>query len=308
MTDAYEEEQHGPYDHPVIATLAGCVVLVAGVVAAPYFLPAQPQMTLLYAGLSAGFVLWLIGFAVTTRLSSIGWIAGSLAILLGAGALAGHLTHRQYEAGTRQDPSSFAEIGFGPAGNVVLPKDASARGPVSRLYAASVAADASERRDYDAALAKFGVGNLSSPYLLEQNPQTIAKCGDLAAIKAMAADHAAKRAARAGEIGKAIDAAAIDAGLKDAIRTIAVPGGDDARLAAQTAFLDNTAELCALLARRGSWYNNNAYFGFNSGGDGARYKALQAKRAEAAAASEKLDKDAVVRIKAAQEKVRAALS
>lgn len=307
MSDEYDAELGGPHDHPVIAALAGCVVLVAATVLVPHFLPAQPQTTLVGTGVAAGFALWLIGFVVTTRLSSLGWKAGSLAFLLGVGALAGYLTHRQYEAGGREDPSSFAEIAFGPQGNPILPRDASGRGTVSRLYAEAVAADASERRDYDAALAKFGVGNLSSPYLLAQNPQTIARCGDLAGIRTLAQEQAGKRAERAEAIGKAIDAAAFDAPMKEAIRTIAAPGGADGRLASQLAFLDGTAELCALLAKR-SWYNANAYFGFNSGGDAARYKALQAKRAEAAGASEKIDKDAMARIKAAQEQVRAALS
>ncbi|RYY27423.1 MAG: hypothetical protein EOP62_07580 [Sphingomonadales bacterium] len=307
MTDEYETAYHGPYAHPVIATLAGCAVLVLAAILVPRMLPAQPQMTLIGAALAAAFVLWLIGLIVTTRLAGLGWIAGSLLILLGAGALTGYLTHRQYDAVGREDPSSFAQIEFGPQGNAILPKNASTRGPISKLFAASVAADTSERRDYDTALAKFGVGNLSSPYLLKQNPQTIAKCGDLAGMKTLAQSHVTKRAERAAEIGKAIDAAALDTGLKDAIRAIAAPAGEDPRLGIQTAFLDSTAELCALLAKRG-WYDENGYFGFNSGGDAARYKALQAKRAEAAAASEKLDKDAVVRMKAEQEKVRAALS
>ncbi|RYE00567.1 MAG: hypothetical protein EOP61_13575, partial [Sphingomonadales bacterium] len=95
MTDEYEMEPHGPYAHPVIATLAGCVVLVAGTLLAPHFLPARPQMMLIGAGAAAGFIVWLIGLAVTTRRANFGWIAGSLLVLLGAGALAGVLTHRQ---------------------------------------------------------------------------------------------------------------------------------------------------------------------------------------------------------------------
>ena len=307
MHDNYDAEPGGPHDHPVIATLAGCAVLIAGAVTVPHLLPAYPQAMLVGGFAAAGFVLWLIGFAVTTRLSGLGWNAGSLAILLGAGALAGYLTHRQYEAGGRQDPSSFADLEFGAQGMPILPRDIASRGPISRLFAASVQADAEERREYDAVLAKFGVGNLSSPYLLAQNPHTIAKCGDVEAMKALVRAHAGKRAARASEIGKAIDAAALDAAMKDAIRSIAAPAGEDLRLANQLVFLDGTAELCALLAKRG-WHNDNAYFGFNSGGDAARYKALQAKRAEAAGANEKLDKDAAARMKAAQEKVRAALS
>ncbi|RYE01932.1 MAG: hypothetical protein EOP61_09870 [Sphingomonadales bacterium] len=307
MTDDYQGDLHGPHDHPVIATLAGCAVLIAGAVAAPHLLPAQPQAILLGAGAAAGFVLWLAGFTVTTRLSNFGWIAGSLAILLGAGTLAGYLTHRQYEASVRQDPSSFADLAFSPAGAPILPRDVEARGPISRLFAASVQADGNERREFDAAMAKLGMGNLNSPYLLTQNPQTIAQCGELESVKALANGQAAKRAERKQAIGQAIDSATLDASLKQAIRAIAAPAGGDALQANQLAGIDATAQLCALLAKRG-WYNDNGYFGFNSGGDAVRYKALQARRAALASEGEKLDKDAVTRIKAEQEKVQAALS
>lgn len=309
MTEDQEASLHGPHDHPVIATLAGCAVLVAAAVLAPRFLPAHPWETLIGAGAGAGFLLWLIGFVVTTRRSTLAWKAGSLLILIGAGALAGHLAHRQYEASGRQDPSSFAEMEFGPQGIPILPKDVASRGPVSRLFAASVQADASERRAYDAALATLGVGNLSSPYLLTQNPQTIAKCADREAIKTLALQHAATRAERGAALGREIQIAGFGAPLKEAIRAIALPDARhaDAKYRNQLRFIDATAELCTLLAKRG-WVNDNGYFGFNAGGDAARYKALQAQRAALASESEKLDKDALARMKAAQEKVRAALS
>lgn len=308
MTDDYEAEQHGPYDHPVLATLAGCVVLVAAAVLVPRILPAYPQMTLVGAGAGAGFVLWLIGFVATIRLSSLGWKAGSLAIMIGAGALAGLLAHRQYEAGGRQDPSSFAEIEFGPQGAPILPRDASARGPVSRAFAASVQGTVAERRAYEGALGKFGAGNLNSPYMLAQNPQALSRCGDLDAIRTLVRGHAARRGEREAEIGRAIDAAAIGAPLKDAIREMAAPAiAGDPLLANQLAGIDATAELCALLAKRG-WSNANGYFGFANGADSARFKTLQARRAALASEAEKLDRDRVTRMKAAQEKLRGLLS
>lgn len=309
MNDELDADVHGPHDHPVIATLAGCAVLVAGAILVPRMLPAQPQTTLIGAFVAAGFILWLIGFVVTTRLASLGWKAGSLAIVLGAGALAGVLTHRQYEAGGREDPSSFADMRFGPQGNLILAKGAASRGPISRLFAASVQADTNDRRVLETALGKFGAGNLNSPYLLTQNPQAMAHCGDLESLKTQVRAMAAKRAERADEIGRAIDDAQLSMSLKQAIRAIAVAdtGANDPLLANQLAGMQATAELCALLAKRG-WYNANGYFGFNSGGDMTRYKSLQAKRAALASEAEHLDQDAVARMKSAQQKVQAELS
>ncbi|HEX8301190.1 hypothetical protein [Sphingomonas sp.] len=308
MEDFYEAELRGPHDHPVLATLAGCAVLVAAALLVPRMLPAYPHMILVGAGAAMGFVLWLIGLAVTTRHSRLGWIAGSLAILLGAGALAGTLAHRQYEAGGRADPSTFAEIEFGPEGAPILPKDAASRGPISRLFAESVQADARGRREYMETLGKLGVGNLNSPYLLAQNPQTLANCGKLDEVRAMAGKHSGERGRRRAELGRAIDRAAIDGGLKQAIGEMAFPHGKaDPVLANQLASLDATAELCALLARRG-WYNANAYFGFNSGADAARYKAIQARRARLASEAEKIDKASVEHMKQGQAKLQALLS
>lgn len=306
MMDDYDG---GPHDHPVIATLVGCAILIVAAVVVPKLLPVQPQAVLLGGFAAAGFVLWLIGFAATTRLSTLGWMAGSLAILLGAGALAGYLAHRQYEAGGRQDPSSFAEIEFGPQGAPVLPQDAASRGPVSKLFAASVQADASERRALQDAFGKVGAGNLNGPYLLSQNPQATAHCGELEAIGTLTRSHAARRAERAGEIARAVDAASFGAALKDAIRTIALPdrAKADPLLENQLAGVKATSELCALLAKHG-WYNDNGYFGFNSGADMGRYKELQARRAAIASEAERLDRAAMERMKQGQEKLQALLS
>ena len=310
MLEQDDAAPHGPYDHPVIATLAGCAVLVAGAILVPRLLPAWPQATLIGAGAGAGFVLWAIGYAVTTRLSTIGWKAGSLAILLGAGALAGLLAHRQYEAGGREDPSTFAEIEFGPQGDAILPPNAETRGPVSRLFAAAAQDETKERRAFSDAMGKLGVGNLNNPYPLEQNPKILTRCGEISALKAMVDEQAAKRAKRNGELLKAIEAAGLGDEIKSAIAAMAVPGGADAPDAVQAnqrATAETTAELCAMLAKRG-WVNDNAYFAFRNGGDTARYKALQARRAALAGEAEKIGKDAVAARKAAQEKVRATLS
>lgn len=301
---------HRPHDHPVIATLAGCAVLIAAALLIPYLLPVQPQMTLVAACAAAGFVLWVIGFAATTRHSTPGWKAGSLVILLAAGALAGYLAHRQYEAGGRQDPSTFAEIEFGPQNNPVVPADATSRGPISKLFAGAVLEDGKERRTFTEAMGKLGVGNLNNPYPLEQNPKVLSQCGEFAALKTMVREHAANRARRNAELLKAIEGAGLDTALREAVAAMAVPGAAaraDAVEANQAATVDATVELCTMLAKR-SWYNANAYFAFPTFADTDKYKALQARRAALAGEAEKIGKDAVAAMKAAQEKVRAALS
>lgn len=309
MADDFDAAQHGPHDHPAIATLLGCLLLVAGALLVPRMLPACPQATLIGAGAAAGLVLWLIGFAVTIRFSSTGWKAGSLAILIVAGALAGYLAHRQYEATGREDPSSFAEMEFGPQNVPILPGDAAARGPISRLFSASLKANIGERRALDEAIGKFGAGNLNSPHLLTQNPQVIGRCGDLDGIGTLARLQARHRAERSAEIRRAIDSSTLDATIKDAIGSIAAPrfSTEDTMLANQLSSIDATHQLCSLLAKR-SWYNNNYVFGFRNAADMTQYKTLQARRSSLASEAERIDREAAERMQRAQKTIRAALS
>lgn len=310
MTDFDDAEMlaHGPHDHPAIATLAGCAVLVLAVILVPRLVPEQPLAAMLAGGAALGATLWLIGLVATIRLSSWGWKLGSLAILAGAGAAAGYIAHGQYQARARIDASSFAEVEFGPGGAPVVPGDAAARGPVSRLFAASMRANAQERRDYDGALGKLGLGNLTSPYLLEQDPAALGKCAAIDGVKPMAQEHSRLRAERQAALDRAIVSSSLPADTREGIAMMAAaPGNSDAVLANQLAMLDATRELCTLLAARG-WYNQGGVFGFRSGGDMARFDALAARRRTLASEAEQIDRAAAARMKQGQELVRAALS
>ena len=309
MTDIDDAARpHGPHDHPAIATLAGCAVLVLAVILVPRLLPEQPQQTLLAAGAALGAMLWLVALAVTVRLSRLAWKLGSLAILAGAGAVAGYVAHGQYQARARIDASSFAEVEFAPGGAATVPSDAAGRGPVSRLFAAAVRAHAQEQRDFGGALGKLGLGNLSSPYLLEQDPAALGRCADIAKVEPMARAHSRQRGARHAALTRAIESSSLPADTRAGITMMAgAPDEGDAMLANQLATLGVTRELCALLAARG-WYNDGGYFGFRSGGDKARFDTLTARRRALASDAERIERAAAERMKQGQELVRAALS
>jgi hypothetical protein len=136
-----------PYDHPVIATLAGAAVLIIGALLLPRILPQQPLAMLLGTGACMALLLCAIGFAVTTRYSTLVWKLGSLLLLVVAGLGAALIAHGQYETIARADASSFAEVEFGPGGAAQLPAGAAARGPISRLFAEGVAADAQAQHE-----------------------------------------------------------------------------------------------------------------------------------------------------------------
>lgn len=308
MTDIDEARAQGPHDHPVIAALAGCAVLVLAAILGPMLLAPPPLSTLLAAGAGFGVVLWAIGYLVTIRHASWGWKLGSLAILAGAGAAAGWIAHGQYQARARADASSFAEIEYLPGGALVLPRGAAARGSLSRLFAESVAADAQERRDFGDALGKFAPKDLTSPYLLARNAGLLGRCSELGAIKAMARTHSRQRADRRATLERAVAASALPEDLRGGIAIMAGAAGEqDALLANQLATLDATGELCALLARRG-WRDQGGDFAFASAADKARFDALAVRRLQLAGEAERIERAETARSKQGQEMVRAALS
>lgn len=311
MTDTEETGAHAPHDHPVIAVLAGCAVLVLAAVIGPRLVPQQPYAILLGGGVALGVLLWAIGFVATVRLSPIAWKAGSLAILASAGVIAGLVAHGQYQTRARADASSFAEVEFGPQGAPQMPGDASARGPISQLFATSIQADALAQRDYAAALGKFGAGALNSPYLLQQDPRAIGHCGEIEAIRTLARNQSAARQERHAAIEKASIATNLSPEAKSGIwMMVGEPLAHDAeesQLSNQLATLDATEELCKLLARR-SWYNEGGFFGFNNGSDKAHFDALTVRRKTLATETAQVARAATERMQKGRDQVRDALS
>lgn len=307
------EESAGttPYDHPVIATLAGAAILVIGALLLPRFAAQQPLAVLLGVGAGVALLLWGIGFVVTTRYSTLGWKLGALAALVVAGLGSALIAHSQYETIARADASSFAEVEFGPGGAAQMPAGAAGRGPLSKMFVESVAADAQAQRDFAAALGKLGAGALTSPYLLAQDPKALGQCDAIAGLATLAREQAATRDQRKSAMDAAILAARLPAKAKEGIARTADLGvahdSEDPLLANRLAMTSETAALCRLLAKRG-WFNNNGYFGFRSGADDARFRELSKRRMALAGEAERIDRAAMDRMAAGRDMVREVLS
>ena len=299
-----------PYDHPVIATLAGAAVLVLGALLLPRVAGQQPLGVLLGIGAGTALLLWGIGFALTTRYSAMGWKLGSLALVLAAGLSAALIAHGQYETIARADASSFAEVEFGPGGAPRVPAGAASRGPISRLFVDGVAADAEAQRAFGTAFGKLGVGNLTSPYLLQQDPRVLSDCAAIDKLEVLARSQAAERGQRASAIARALASANLPAKAKEGIATMAgaQPGeAADALLTNQLAMVHATSELCRLLAKR-TWFNNAAYFGFHAAADEAQFRALSTRRRVLAGETAQIERAARERMAAGRETVRDVLS
>jgi hypothetical protein len=81
----------------------------------------------------------------------------------------------------------------------------------------------------------------------------------------------------------------------------------DPLTANRLAMLDATGELCRLLARRG-WFNQGGSFGFHSGADDARFRALTAQRLRIAGEAAQIERTVRDRMAAGREMVRDVLS
>ncbi|WP_404335475.1 hypothetical protein AB2M62_16290 [Sphingomonas sp. MMS12-HWE2-04] len=295
------------YGQPVVATLAGGAALVLAAIAGPWIVPEQPLGVLLAGGALIGAVLWLIGYLSTTRHSALPWVAGSLAVLLAAGAGAGFVMHGQYESWARADASSFAELELGPEGSPKLPQGIAGRGPISKLYAQTVQADGGDARELGAAMGKAGLGNLNSPYLLQQDPRLIENCGVIAGLKQLAADQAKRRGERHAALAKAIDTASLPASARQGIALVAQGPDGAALLANQQAMLDASTALCTMLAGK-RWTNNMGYFGFGSGSDAAVFAQVQVRQRMLADGLGAINGAAAERFTSGREMVRDALS
>jgi len=309
MDDIDETGRGMPYDHPVIATLAGLAVLVIGALLVPRFLPRQSLGLLFGGGVALALMLWAIGFALTTRHSTIAWKSGSLALLGLGGIGAAMIAHAQYETLARADASSFAEVEFGPGGAALVPAGAAARGPLSRLFVESVTADTQAQRDFGTAFGRLGVANLTSPYLLGQDPRVLSQCAAIADLQTLARSQAAARDQRAKAVAQALFAANLPAKAKEGIAVMAGPAASagDPLLTNQLAMVGATSDLCELLAKRG-WFNNGGYFGFRSGTDETRFRALSKRRMELAGETARIERATQERMAAGREAVRDVLS
>ncbi len=300
-------DQEGPYGHPVVATLVGAAILVLAAVVLPHFCEPKPLPALLVGGAAAGLVLWLIGFAITTRHAGLGWKLGSLALLVGAGAGAALIAHGQFQTRSRADASSFAEMELTPMGTVVMPRGIAERGPISALYAKAMQAEKDDKLSFNVALNLFGVTALNSPYLLKQNPKAIENCGKLDSILELAGQQSAKRLERRAELTRAIGSAALPRTAKQGILQIVGDSKSDPVIANQRAMLETTSEICKLLARK-TWENVNGYFGFRNAADIATLERIEAKRKALSKEADNLQEAERQRILTGRETVREALS
>ncbi|MCW3834978.1 hypothetical protein ACFQ1E_02045 [Sphingomonas canadensis] len=307
MTDELDSE-HAPMDlRPLLVTLLGIALLVGLAILAPIAFPRLTLPLLVAASAGLGLVFWGAGYLFAIRHAPLKWKLGSLAALVGAGALAGLAADRLYHAGASTDASSFAEAEVSPGGTINMPRGATGRGPVSKRFVAFQEEAAAAQRDYGKALGKLQFASLTNPYALEEDPAVLENCGAIAAFKPKADEYAAKTRERIAAMTQAIAASNFTEALKQgATKMAVVPGFDDGAAARDAELLATGEALCRLLAKR-SWRNIGGYFAF-SGGDGAEYRKLMDRLVGVAGAARKAQMASYDRIVEGQEQVRDALA
>jgi hypothetical protein len=293
---------------PLLGVLLGGAILAAMPLIVPRIAPALPAGTLVGAGAAAGFVFWLIALLTGLRRGPGWWIAGSLALLVAGGALAGYNAARIGHADGAADASTFAEVKLNPDATPILPSSP-ARGPISAAYVELVRADERDAKLHAERVAKLNPGVLNTPYTLAQAPGILRDCAAIESLSAAASDAAAARAAREAALLKLIRSAQLDAALGDGIAEMAsLPdGAAQALLAHERDGWQATRALCDLLAKR-SWTNANGFFGFASGADKAAFDALNQRRVAIETGRKQVRDSIKARFEAGRDKVRVALS
>ncbi len=293
---------------PLVGVLLGVAILAAAALILPRFAPPLPLATLAGAGAAAGLVFWLLTLAGGLRRGPGWWVAASLLLLIGAGALAGLNAARIGHAGSSADASTFAELELNPDATPILPSNPG-RGAISSRYAELVRADERTNKDRDARIAKLNLGTLNSPYLLSQAPAILRDCPSIGALETAARAAAADRAARVTALNHAVTSANFADDVKQGIATIVTPpdGAAEALLKQDGEMWQATQQLCELLAKRG-WSNANGYFSFANGTDKAAFDALNKRRLAVEEARKRIRDGIRTRFEAGRETVRTALS
>lgn len=293
---------------PLVAVLIGIAVLSAAAIVVPRFAPPLSLGLLVGVGAAVGLVFWLIALAAGLGKGPAWWMAASLALMVGAGALAGLNSARISHADTSADASTFAEVKLSPEGTPLLPSSP-ARGPLSTRYVALLRADEAAAQVQSQALAKLNTGVLNSPYMLNQAPEILRDCSRIGGLEAVARKASDDRAARVAGLADAVAAANLPDPVRQGISTMITPpdGAAQALMTQEREMWQATQALCELLAKR-NWSNANGFFGFASGSDKAAFDALNQRRVAVEAERKRLRDAAKARFEAGREQVRAALS
>ncbi|MEG3181597.1 hypothetical protein [Sphingomonas sp. LT1P40] len=301
------EERSALLGWPLLTALGGCLLLAVASMLVPAILPRMDISTLLLIGAGTGLALWLVVLLVGMRRPQWIVIAAALVLLPAAGGLAALGANRIYVARASGDGMTFAQLKFAPDGAPLLPSGAAGRGPISAAYHAALAEAEKDQKDYAATLGRMNLGALNAPYLLQQAPAVLEKCGSISGLEKVAATNSRRRGERAARLGDAVAASELSTSAKEGVRMIVVPETADAILANEIETIRAAREQCDLLARR-TWSNSGGYFGFGNAGDWAKFRTITARRVRAAEELGRLQRSETDRRTAGREMVREELS
>lgn len=169
----------------------------------------------------------------------------------------------------RQDATTLAEMRFDADGNPILPADAAARGPMSKILAKIADDTTALNKDYMARLEAAGVYALFDAERLRANPAILKNCDAIAAIGPDVADfkrrhlqimdNAPREIARTDMPNDLKEAAM--AGMKESlVRARSDSENVWERHAGQ---IDEAFAVCRILARR-TWEAQGSSFAFHS--------------------------------------------
>ncbi len=214
--------------------------------------------------------------------------------------------HVRDQGTIRQDLGTIAEMEIAPNG-IVFPADASGRGPLSKALVETAKAEIDEGKALADAAGRLGVGNLNSSYNLARDPAVLGRCGEIAGLKARAAEMRRKRQERLERVAKLAAATGQPAEIVRAVQGTMAPADDSATLDALLRIdgdgFDAAQAQCVALARRG-WSDQMGSFGWSSGSDAAAYRTAQERKVKSAGDRATIERDARARALAAQETIR----
>jgi len=306
----YTDENEWNEGHPLLATLIGCALLIAGGWFGLPWLPPAPLIVIMAAAMVVAGLIWGIAYLVTLRRATANWKLLSFMALLLTAAAVGYAATWIAEQRLKADLSTLMEVQMDPDGFPIFPPGAENRGPISKLYVGFAREMVEGQRAFDAEADKADLDLFADAGALRARPAILSDCGRIAKVKASGQTMIERRRAGFKAMIDAIQRTDYPELFKRGVISGMTGDQTDETLtemaAIQGRLLDAVQGACTVLARR-RWVPEGAVFMFTNDGDLNAFSAFGQQQNQANAELQRMQMASRQRLREGQMKMRRAM-
>lgn len=305
----YADENEWSEGHPLLATLIGCALLIAGGWFGLTLLPPAPLIVIMAAAVVVAGLLWGVAYAITLRRATANWkLLSFMAFLLTAAAV-GYAATWVAEQRLKADLSTLMDVRIDPEGFPIFPKGAENRGPISKLYVGFVREMREGQDAFDAETKKADLELFADAAALKAKPAILSDCGRIGGLKTSGQAMIERRRAGFKKLVDAIQHTDYPLVFKRGVIAGMTGGDTDDNLTEMAAIqgraLDAIQGGCSVLARR-RWVAQGPVFMFTNNADLSAFQTFGQQQMQANADLQRLQMEGRTRVRDGQMKMRSA--